>query len=259
MLPPSSASIGSIIFFWLVLRSRHEIAEKSVRVLRSLLVFCNQHCENRSQQHENERLHKSYEHLEEIERNRQDRRQPWIHRGHRFENAFAGINISKQSKTERDRSKHDRDHFEPANGEKDDDHEDLHDTGRLTFWAKQMFQESADTVGLNRPDKPHHEEYGRHRGRHVQIRVATAQQRPIDMEISRTVVVTPADCSDSRNQSEPVHEQNKNENCGKKPKSLLHEVTADDVFQKIVQTLNQPLPKILNPAGDCLNPPGCYL
>src|SRR5438045_2427478 len=104
MLPPSSASIGSIIFFsWfcdLVVRSR-----KSVRVLRSLLVFCNQHCENRSQQHENERLHKSHEHFEEIERNRQDRRQPRNHRGHRLENAFASIDVPEQSKAERNWSK----------------------------------------------------------------------------------------------------------------------------------------------------------
>src|SRR5207244_4658237 len=118
---------------------------------------------------------------------------------------------------------------------------------------------SADAVGLNRPDKPHHEEYGRHRGRHVQIRVATAQQRPIDMEISRRVGMSPTNCSDSRNQSEPVHEQNKNENCGKKPKSLSHELTADDVFQEIVQTLHQPFPKILNPVWDGLNLPGRYL
>src|SRR5205807_8710354 len=100
----------------------------------------------------------------------------------------------------------------------------------------------SDSVCLNRPDKAHHEKYCRHRGGHVEILVATAKQRPIDMEVSRTVVVTPADCSNSRNQSEPVHEQNKNENCGKKPKSLLYEVTADDVFQEIVQTLNQPFP-----------------
>src|SRR6266436_5117827 len=183
MLPPSSASIGSIIFFWLVLRSRHEIVEKSVRVLRSLLVFCNQHCENRSQQHKNERLYKSHEHFEEIERNRQDWRQPRNHRGHRFENAFAGINISKQSETERDRSKYNGNHFEPADGEKDDDHQDLHDTGRLTFWPKQFFQESADTVGLNRPDKPHHEKYGRHCGRHVQISVTATKERSVDHEV----------------------------------------------------------------------------
>src|SRR5262245_25036178 len=79
------------------------------------------------------------------------------------------------------------------------------------------------------------------------------------MEISQTVVVTPADCSDSRNQSKPVHEQNKNENRGIKPKSLSHEVTTNDVFQKVVQTLNQPFPKILNLARDGLDLSGCYL
>src|SRR4029077_19279663 len=98
----------------------------------------------RSQQHENECLHKSHEHLEEIERNRQNRRQPWDHRGHRLENAFARVNVSKQSKAERDWSEQDRDHFKPADGEKDDEHEDLYDTGGLTFWAKQMFQEASD-------------------------------------------------------------------------------------------------------------------
>src|SRR5262245_51314558 len=79
------------------------------------------------------------------------------------------------------------------------------------------------------------------------------------MEISRPVVVPPANSSDSRNQSKPVYEQNKNENRGIKPKSLSHELTANDVFQEIVQTLNQPLPKVLNPAGDGLDPPGSKL
>src|SRR6478672_8878661 len=79
------------------------------------------------------------------------------------------------------------------------------------------------------------------------------------MEISCRVVMAPTNGADSGNQSKPVHEENKNENCGKKPKSLSHELTADDVFQEIVQTLNQPLPKILNPAGDRLNSPRCDL
>src|SRR5262249_37282390 len=259
MLPPSSASIGSIIFFVVSFAIPSRDRRKSVCLLRSPLVFCNQHCENRSQQHENERLNKSYKHFEEIKRNRQDRRQPRHHRGHRLENAFAGINISEQSKTERNRSKYDRYHLEPADGKKDDNNEDLDDSGRLTFWAKQLFQEAADTVSLNRPDKPHHEKYCRHCGRHVQVRVATAQQRPIDMENSGSVVVSPADCSDSRNQPKPVHEQNKNENRGIEPKSLSHEVAADDVFQEVVQTLNQPFPKILYAAGDDLDPTGCDL
>src|SRR4029453_8540380 len=121
------------------------------------------------------------------------------HRGHCFENAFACINISKQPKTERNRSKYDGDHFEPADGEENDNHEDLHYSGRLPFWAKQFFQESSHAVGLNRPDKPHHEEYGRHRGSHVQIRVATAQQRSIDREISRGILMAPTNSSDSWN------------------------------------------------------------
>src|SRR5437762_3984182 len=125
MLPPSSASIGSIIFSLALVCD----LEKSTRVLRSLLVFCDQHCKNRCKQHENERLHKSHEYFEEIERNRQDWRQPWDHRGHRLKNAFAGINISEQTKTERNRPKQNRDYFKPANGEKDDDHQDLYDTG----------------------------------------------------------------------------------------------------------------------------------
>src|SRR4051812_24385976 len=112
-------------------------------MLRCLLVFCDQHCKNRSQQHENERLHKSHEHFEEVKRNRQDWRKPWDHRGHRLKNAFASINISEQSKTERDRPKQNRDDFKPSNGEKDNEHQDLYDTGGLTFWAKQMFQEAS--------------------------------------------------------------------------------------------------------------------
>src|SRR5215475_15827744 len=72
------------------------------------------------------------------------------------------------------------------------------------------------------------------------------------MEMPRPVVVTPPNCSDSRNQSKPVYETDKNENRGIKPKSLLHEVAADDVFQKIIQTLDQPLPKILPETWNCL-------
>src|SRR5436190_18118267 len=122
-----------------------------------------------------------------------------------------------------------------------------------------MFQESTDTVGLNGPDEPHHKEYGRHGGRHVQVGIATAQQRPTDVKISRCVVITPTNSSDSWNQAKPVHEENKNENGRKEPKSLGHQVATDDVLQKAVQTFDQPLPKILNSARDALNAPGCDL
>src|ERR1700741_4765582 len=64
--------------------------------------------------------------------------------------------------------------------------------------------------------------------------------------------MTPADSPDSRNQSEPVHEKNKNENCGIKPKSLPHQLATDDVLQKVVQSRDQPFPKILYAAGNRL-------
>src|SRR5947207_4800187 len=109
MLPPSSASIGSIIFFsWfcdLVVRSR-----KSVRVLRSLLVFCNQHCENRSQQHENERLHKSHEHFQEIEWNWQNGYRHRIIVDNASKILLAGKIIPNHWKTERNGRKNVENH-----------------------------------------------------------------------------------------------------------------------------------------------------
>src|SRR6516164_1273415 len=105
MLPPISASIGSIIFFLVGFAIPSWNRRNSVCVFRSLLVFCNQHGENGGQQHENERLHESDKHLQKIKRNRQNWRKPRNHRRHRFENAFTGVNISEQSKTQRDWSK----------------------------------------------------------------------------------------------------------------------------------------------------------
>ena len=71
-----------------------------------------------------------------------------------------------------------------SDGKENHDHEHLHDPGSLTFWPKQMLQESADTVRLDRPDEPHHEENGRHRSRHVQIGVTAAKERSVDHEVS---------------------------------------------------------------------------
>src|SRR6266404_6896517 len=76
------------------------------------------------------------------------------------------------------------------------------------------------------------------------------------MKVSRRVVMTPTDRSDPRNQAAPVYEQNKNENGREKPKPLPHQFTADDVFEKIVQPLNQPFPEVLDSTRDRFDPPG---
>src|SRR5438874_8016591 len=66
--------------------------------------------------------------------------------------------------------------------------------------------------------------------------------------------MTPADGPDSRNQSEPVHKENENENGRKKPKTFPHQLAADDVFQKTMEAFNQPFPKILDAAGNRFHP-----
>src|SRR5947208_5593452 len=102
-------------------------------------MFRNQDRENRRQEHENQRLHKSHQHFQKIKWNRQDRRETWIHGRHRFENAFAGINVPEQSKAKRDWSKQNRDHFKPSHSEENDNHKDLNYSGGLPFGSEQMF------------------------------------------------------------------------------------------------------------------------
>ena len=73
------------------------------------------------------------------------------------------------------------------------------------------------------------------------------------------VVMTPSDGPDSGNQSRPVRKQNEDENCGEKPKGFLHQIPANDAFEKIVETLHQPFPKILGTARNRLDVTGRHL
>src|SRR5215470_2588526 len=59
-------------------------------------------------------------------------------------------------------------------------------------------------------------------------------------------MVTPPDRADSRNQPEPIHDKDENENRGVEPKAFPHQVAADNVFKERVETLDHPLPKILS-------------
>src|SRR5207249_3696928 len=59
------------------------------------------------------------------------------------------------------------------------------------------------------------------------------------------IVVSPTDRAHAGNQPEPVHKQNENENRSEKPKRFPDEFTPDDIFEEIVETLDEPFPKIL--------------
>ena len=58
--------------------------------------------------------------------------------------------------------------------------------------------------------------------------------------------MTPTDCSNAWNQSEPVHEQDENEERCKKPKCLLHQFPANNSLQEVIESFDEPFPKILS-------------
>ena len=60
------------------------------------------------------------------------------------------------------------------------------------------------------------------------------------------IVMSPANCANARNQPEPIHEQNENEDRGEEPEGLPDEIAADDGLKKIIKTLHHPFPEILD-------------
>src|SRR6266478_2565893 len=165
MLPLISASNGSIIFFCLVFFSgnlRRAAAATGLPKFSMLwfvpwLMLRDQKRENRGQQHKNQRLHDPHQYLHEIKRNRNQPGKRGHHGRHRFQNAFACVNVSKKPKAERDRAEQNRNDLEPAYHEKDHDHHNLQKTRRLTFRAEKMKQKSADAICLDRPYNPEQE------------------------------------------------------------------------------------------------------
>src|SRR6476620_11814790 len=130
MLPPMSASNGSIILlsvFWFCSAASAETTVIAAEILMGRLgvVTRNQHGEHRRQEHENKGLDETDQNFHEIKWDRQEPGQRRDNVGHRFEHDFARINISEQTKTQRDRPKQYRNDFEPADCEKDYHHDNF--------------------------------------------------------------------------------------------------------------------------------------
>src|SRR5439155_17480483 len=123
----------------------------------------------------------------------------------RFQNALTGINISKKPEAERNRPEQNGNNFEPAYHEEDDNHDHLQKPGRLTLRAENVKQESADSVCLDRPNNPEQKEDRGHCRGHIEIGVAPAQQRSIDMENAVRAVMSPANGAHAGNKPEPVY------------------------------------------------------
>src|SRR5207249_11786871 len=115
------------------------------------------------------------------------------------------VNISKKPEAERNRPEQNGNNFEPAYHEENDNHDHLQKTGRLTLWPENVKQESADSVCLDRPNNPKQKEDRGHCRGHVQISVAPAQERSINMENAARVVMSPANCAHAGNEPKPVY------------------------------------------------------
>ena len=126
--------------------------------------------------------------------------------------------------------------------------------GGFALGAEEMHDDAADAVGLDRPDNPADEKDRGHREGQFRSALAPRSKRPVDMKrAGRRIVMTPADGADAREQAEPVQEQDENEDRGEEPEGLLDQIAPDHVLEKIVETLHQPLPEILETRRDRLD------
>ena len=139
-------------------------------------------------------------------------------------------------------------------GEEHDDHQHFQKPGALALGRKQLFDEPDRTDFLQRPDDPAGEEDEGHGKRQVEIGIRPAEQRLIDHE---TVggLVSPPNRADPGNEAHPIGGKNENEDRRKEPERPLDQVRANDAFQKIVKTLDQPFQEILRSAGNILSCP----
>src|SRR4029077_20231590 len=184
---------------------------------------------NSGQQHKDQGLDEPHQDFQKVKRNRKQPGQIWDHARHHVENTFARVNVSKQTKAERNRPEKNSDDFQPTDQKEDDNHQYFKDAGSLAFRSKQVHQESSDTIRLKRPDKPENKENNGHGRSHVEIGVGATEQRAINLKgAGRRIDMSPTHRPDSRNQSRPVGEENEDENGGKKPEGFLYQLMSDD-------------------------------
>ena len=71
------------------------------------------------------------------------------------------------------------------------------------------------------------------------------------MENSRVrIVMSPANRADAGNEAKPIDEQNEDEDRGKEPERLFHQVTPNHALEKIVKALDKSFPEVLQTFRD---------
>ena len=121
-------------------------------------------------------------------------------------------------------------------------------------WARRVPWRSAHAGFPDGPDDPAGEEDEGHREGQVEIGVGPAEQGLLDVETFRGLM-SPADGADAGNETHPVGGEDKDEDRGEEPERPLDQVGADDAFEQAVEALDQPLEKVLRPAGNLRHVP----
>ena len=128
----------------------------------------------------------------------------------------------------------------------------LQAAGGFALGPEQMRQKAARAIGLHRPDHPAGEEDHRHGEGHVQVGVAAAQQRSVDVESVRGLMPQPIVPTPGISPNQLANRM-KMKMRGEEPKRLLHQFGPDDAFKKVVQAFDHPFPEILRPLRDELH------
>src|SRR5690349_7925670 len=108
-----------------------------------------------------------------------------------------------------------------------------------------MTEKSADAVCLQGPDDPTGKKDHRHCEGHVQVGIGTAEEWVSQNKMAGWILMAPAHGANARNQPEPVTKQHEDKDCREEPNRLLHEFSADNVLKKLIETFDEPLPKVL--------------
>src|SRR5882762_8686767 len=142
VIPSANIGINDIYMFTFLCFSQRLPQLNTVQPLKFLMmrfmpfvVFTNQQCEHRSQQHENQGLHDTYQKLHEIKRDRNnDRANPARNQiRHGLQHVFTRENIAEQPKAKRDRAKQNRNYFEDAHHNENEHHQYFEESGRLAL------------------------------------------------------------------------------------------------------------------------------
>lgn len=196
--------------------------------------------EDSCKEHEYKSLNQANKKLQEIERH--GRKPCEVGRNrvhHRLENILTSEDVSIEAESKSDGAHQDGDNLQKADREKDDRHEDSHDSSKLALRCKNVGKEAFNTIFAHGPVDPEESEGDGHAACHVKVGVGSTEEWGV------VTVVDTTDGSHSGNETRPVTDEDHQENSGEEPESALAEIFSKNPLKESVKALNDPLSEVL--------------